>query len=397
LDPCLKEVTDSRKKPRIPTQVVVGGVLVSILCRLGSLNALAQTATSRLWKKWLHGPLASADTNARVMVQIDGKHFRQALRSLYTTRRHGKTLTPFWCGWYGLAVDGHESSASFHRHCPACLERDVETKRGVRKQYYHRIVVGTLLCGNTRMPLDMEPVRRGEDEVEAAKRLLVRLLKEYPGAFDMVVADGLYLRADFFKLAMSHSKGVMAVLKDERRDLCVDARSLLKEVQPIGYEEDGVRYQVWDMQGFRSWPQVGVPVRVVRSVERRRVTRQMTQQEEEQTAEWMWCTTVPAEELATRGIVQFGHGRWVIENEGGFNELVNEWNADHLYKHHPTAIENFWLLTMYAYNAFHAFIELNLKPEVRKRFTKRFLGLLMLCELLISILTDGDVSINLAT
>jgi hypothetical protein len=59
-----------------------------------------------------------------------------------------------------------------------------------------------------------------------------------------------------------------------------------------------------------------------------------------------------------------GHHRWDIENQG-FNELVNQYHADHLYRHDPTAIQVFWLLTQLCLNVFVAFFRRNLKPAVR--------------------------------
>ena len=56
----------------------------------------------------------------------------------------------------------------------------------------------------------------------------------------------------------------------------------------------------------------------------------------------------------------------------GFNELVNGWHADHVYKHDPDAIEAFYLLVFIAFNIFHAFWALNLKPEHRKGKTEAF-------------------------
>jgi hypothetical protein len=50
----------------------------------------------------------------------------------------------------------------------------------------------------------------------------------------------------------------------------------------------------------------------------------------------------------------------------GFNELVNGWQADHIYKHEPNAIETFLLLAFPVYNIFHASLNLNLKPQLRK-------------------------------
>jgi putative cell wall-binding protein len=81
--------------------------------------------------------------------------------------------------------------------------------------------------------LDVEEQREGEDEVSAAFRLIRRLLKHYPRAFDVVVVEGLYLRADFFELLLAHGKHIIAVLKDERRDLMEDVRGLFPLERPL--------------------------------------------------------------------------------------------------------------------------------------------------------------------
>ena len=69
-----------------------------------------------------------------------------------------------------------------------------------------------------------------------------------------------------------------------------------------------------------------------------------------------------------------------IENHG-FNELVNSWNADHVYRHEPNAIECFLLLAFLAYNIFHAFVALNLKPELRRGKTDLYWARLMAAEI----------------
>ena len=63
--------------------------------------------------------------------------------------------------------------------------------------------------------------------------------------------------------------------------------------------------------------------------------------------------------------------RWDFENHG-FHELANGWHADHVYRHRSGAIECFLLLAFLAYNIFHAFLALNLKPEVRRGRTMQF-------------------------
>ena len=176
----------------------------------------------------------------------------------------------------GLAVaviDGHESHASYRRHCSGCLERTLHTEQGDRLQYYHRQVVLMLVAGERagqpalRLLLDLEPQRLGEDEVAAALRLLERVLARYPRAFDVVLADGLYAQAPFFNFLLGHRKHALVVLKDSRRDLYQDVCGLFQLAPPRRGHYRSRECQWQDVADLRSWPQVQVPVRVVRSQE----------------------------------------------------------------------------------------------------------------------------------
>ena len=337
--------------------------------RLGSLHALAQTGKNGFWRKWLKADLPSADTMGEVSAVIESEGIRQVIKHIYRRLKRNKALAPVVGAKIALIIDGHESNSSYLRCCSGCLTRVIHTSGGDKTQYYHRHVMAQLMCGNFYLPIDMEPQRPGEDEVAAAVRLLERVVKNYPRAFSLILADGLYVRANFFQLVLQHGKAVMAVLKDERRDLLQDAMGVFKLEQATIYETDNVRRQCWDVEHFRSWTQLDYAVRVVRSLETSYVKRQRTKEIEEKISDWIWVSTIPQRELATEAFVEFGHGRWRIENSG-FNELVNYWHANHVYRHHPTAIEVFWLLTMLAFIVFHAFINLNLKPEIRGKHTK---------------------------
>lgn len=361
-----------RKKPRIPAVRVLRAVVVMGLLRLGSLNGLGQSRGERGWRSLIGGDLPSARTLGRVIGALDGEGVRGILREVYSRRKRNKSLPAFFGGWTGLILDGHESSASFLRCCPDCLSRTVRTARGERTQHYHRLVAATLLCGGERLPLDGEMQRPGEDEVACAIRLLERILRRYPRAFDVVVADGLYLRADFFNFVTRHGQEVIAVLKDERRDLMKDARALFDGPPQAILRRGKTVCECWDIEGFRSWENIDRPVRVVRSLERSTVRRQRDGQEQQNVAEWIWGASIPQARLRTEGILRFGHGRWAIENEGGFNTLVNDWHADHVYKHTLNAILIFWLVTLLVFNLFYAFINRNLKPARRIGHTAKY-------------------------
>lgn len=345
------------------------------LAQLGSLNALEQTARhNKFWQRWIGDKLPSADTIGNVATKLACDSLRKLIKHIYTRLKRNKALKPFFAGMFVLVIDGHESSSSYLMRCKGCLTRIINTLKGNRTQYYHRHVMAQLVCGNFYLPIDMEPQRPGEDEVMAAMRLLKRVLANYPRAFSLILADGLYLRANFFKLALKHGKDVIAVLKDERRDLLKDAHGLFKVEEPSVYQNGKVRRKCWDIEHFTSWTQLSREVRVVRSLE---ITHK---KKEENISDWVWAATISKERLPTEQFVELAHGRWKIENNG-FNELVNYWHADHVYRHNPIAIEAFLLLTMLAFILFHAFIGLNLKPEIRSKHTKTHWARIITAEL----------------
>lgn len=384
----LDAIRDSRRRPQISTRVILRAAAVMFLSRLGSLNALEQSRPSPFWPAWLRRRLPSADTVGRVCAQVHVDDLRILHHHVYSRLKRMKALNPPAHGWMVAILDGHESHATFRRCCPGCLKRTIHTTQGDRTQYYHRSVVVQLVGEDLALMLDAEPLLPGEDEITAALRLLDRVILVYPRAFDVVMGDALYADSRFFNWALAHGKDAIAVLKDDRRDLYQDACRLFEQMTPVVFSEKRVHYSCWDAEGFTTWPQVHRPVRVVRSLEKWTVRRQLDHQDQEMTSDWMWVTTLSKVQAATRAVVRIGHGRWTIENQG-FNEAVNAWHADHVYKHDSKAILVFWLLAMVCMNLFLAFYCRNLKPALQKAASMLQIGRLIAGELLAGVATEA--------
>ena len=379
-------VADRRRQPRIPASRVVKSVTVLFWTRMGSLNALELAAHSSFFRRWLGQPVCSADSVGRVTALMDAEGLRCGIHHIYDRLKRNKAL-PDQGGLGVAALDGHESHASYRRHCPGCWERTIRTGQTERTQYYHRQVTLLLLpgarpgCDPVRRLLDHEPQRAGEEEVATALRLLERVLGSYPRGFDLVLADALYSTAPLFNFLLARGKHVLTVRKDDRRNLYQDATALFAAFPAKAGSFRSRKCLWWDFPGLLSWPQVHAPVRVIRSQETRTVRRQLDGKDETLTSDWIWVTTLPEQSVSTGRAVALGHQRWDIENHG-FNQLVNGWHADHIYKHDPDAIECFLLMAFLACNIFQAFFALNLKPQIRKGRTKAFWSTLMAAEIL---------------
>ena len=362
------QVRDGRKFIRkYATQVVVRGLFAGIMARVGSFNALGQRRAGGFIrrKEWVGGEMPSADQTGRIVSSVVADDMRVVNRKLLRKMKRNKAFRKaFECGKGAVVVDGHEICASFLRNCPDCLERMIHKNSGDETQYYHRCVMAMWVWGDWCLTLDMEMQKSGEDEVACAWRCLERVIRDYGRSFNLVLADSLYARAPFFKQCRQRGKDVVAVLKDERREVMKDADALMEQMTPEQWEDRGRVIRCWDVDGFTSWDTMDCPVRVLRTKETKPVRRQKDGKIYMEKSEWYWVTTISKEKLQTKSAVEIGHRRWAVENEG-FNELVNEWHADHVFKHDANAITVIWLLLFVAYNLFHAFIRLNLKAAIR--------------------------------
>lgn len=373
LDEATARIRDARPKARIPAVRFVRSMLAMQWTRLGSFNALDQARPGGPWQTWLGGPVPSADALGDAAVALALDDLREELHAQYTILKRNKAIRPLPRGFLPLILDAHECGASYRREAPGSLRRTVKTAKGDRLQFYFRHVAAMLRHADGELLLDIEPIRPCEDEIAAAVRLAERLVVRYPRAFDTLTGDALYLHPDFCRLACRHGKYFLVVLKNENRDLVVDVRGLLPLVEPQRWSDGQTDIQAWDLPDLTTWTQFDEPVRVVRTLETHRVRRQRTRTSEAEQTEWMWATTIPVWKAPCRTVVPMGHGRWSIENQG-FNELVNAWHADHIYRNHPHAIAALYLLLFFAYNLFHTFLTRALKPALRASYTMAYLA-----------------------
>lgn len=328
----------------------------------------------------LKGRVPSADTVGYAYARSEPDGIRKVLVEMQKLALRKKVLrhrgrhTP-----WTVMIDAHEVSPSFCRTCPECLERKVGKEGEERVQYYHRHVMAQLVDAEPPMCLDAELIRPGEGETVAARRLIARVMRNFPFV-RVFTMDAIYLEAPVLRLIAKAGRGAIVVLKQEARDLYQDARALMR-MEPARKESvDGEEIAYWDIRGFKGWSGLeGIDIRVVRTILRRKVRHRIAKKwvETEEEQDWTWATVGIGPEVGALTIHRLGHARWDGEN-CGFNEQDRYFGLDHIYHHDPKAILNFILTLFLATFLTEVFFTRNLKNP-------RWLGmtLLGLCRLLL--------------
>lgn len=245
-------------------------------------------------------------------------------------------------------------------------ERKHKTTNGEQSEYYYRMSAANLLNTQIDLPLDIEPIIPGENEVAASRRIIERLCENCGSLFDVIIADALYMEGPFINFCADLGKNVIVVLKNNYPSLIEDAQGIFNQTQPEIWNHDNRIIRAWDSDGFVT-DTVDVPLRVLRTEETytKKVIKNGSTTYEQVTVIWWWATTIPSDCLTTKQLWKLGHSRWQIENNI-FNTLGQHWGLNHCYKHQPIAIVNFVLCLFIAFTMLQCFYKRNLKPQMRR-------------------------------
>jgi len=384
---------DTRSQPEIPTRAVGLSLVLGEVVQIASLLQLQEETKLPQWQQWVgyRDPI-SHDTLGYASARMDPDQLRQAGVWINRKLKRGKAFDASKIkGLLAVSLDANEQFCSDCRCCEDCLRREVTCKDAqgqefTKTQYYHKQVYAQLSGPELSVILDVEPMRPGEEECGTALRLLRRMRQKYgPRFFDVVVVDSWYANGPFLKTVVEELHWpVIAVLKQERYDVCQETRALTQGQPPTQVvEREGRQVEIWDESELRFTDTYPGPVRVVRVrerwTERKRVGKKWVTVQKEQN--WMWVVAGELDGYDGAAIRDLGHLRWKIENNA-FNELTQHWHLTHCAHHHPVAVLALLWIKIIAFTLFHAFAILHGKRvrlgkvtfnEVRKQIYRSLL------------------------
>lgn len=367
------KVRDKRPYPRIPTRPILLSLLMGVFIRSGSYLDISNQTKRRRWQHLIHWvKRIGDDVFGYVGERFYLEDLRQLLVEVNKQLKSNKALESCKInGLIFLSLDANEHFNSYSRCCSCCCQREVELtdadgKKQKHIQYYHRYVFAQINGPKLNMFLDLEPIRPGEGEADAALRLLGRIRRMYGVRFfDGVTIDSWYAQGPFLKSVDKLGWQWVVVLKRERMEVLQEARALSAAQKPEHQFNDQTRKRdvtLWNVNDLTFSEGYGMDrkVRVVHSneqwIENKIVGGKKTSTP--QTSDWWWMACDKMRGYPTPTVYYVGHRRWGIENKG-FNELTSYYHLEHCYHHEPVAMLAQMLILMLGFTLFNAYAGLH--------------------------------------
>lgn len=370
----VRSVRSDRPYPTIPTRCLFLSLVLGVVIRAGSYLDISKQTKRRRWQHLIHwGKRISDDAFYYVSERFYVEDLRQNLAETNKTLKANKALESCKInGLFFLSLDANEHFHSRSRCCACCCQREIqETDAAGRKQtmteYYHRYVFAQINGPRLNVLLDLEPIRPGEGEAEAALRLLGRIRRVYGARFlDAVTVDSWYVQGPFLKAVEKLGWQWVVVLKQERMEVLQEARALSAGQEPTLKFEDPTRerqVKLWEIKDLDFSASYERQVRVVHSeeswIEKKLVGGKKLSRP--QTSHWWWMVSEGLQGYQCKVVYEAGHRRWGIENKA-FNELTQFYHLEHCYHHEPVAMLAQMLILMLGFVLFSAYALLHSQP-----------------------------------
>ena len=370
---------EGRQWPQHPWKKVFDAVFLGAAMQIPSLLQIEAECRDGVLAQRI-GPISDDTIGYALQRQSPEPVFALGCEIARRLKRNGVLRSAWSRGLVVAAVDGIEICSSFTRCCDACMEREVQHKvHGQMRtdlQYYHRVVVVTVVSTPFPIPLGIRFQKDGEAEVPCALALLRDLVEQLGRRFvDILVGDAIYLQAPFVKEVEGLGLDWAFTLKENQPDLLREAERFTAG-PPAAMESDPDRELRWWHLPEVDWPVADRLVRVVKTVriDRKREVavsqdgahRKKSKTEVTQESTNFYATNFELGSISPLFVYQLGRSRWRIDTEV-FQTLTNDCHLKHPAVHQSTALVVLTMIRLLAYGLSLVFYHRQICSHARGR------------------------------
>ena len=259
--------------------------------------------------------------------------------------------------YWRVIIDGTGLFCFKEKHCENCLvttiTREKDGKEVKFKRYYHKVLEAKLvLAPNIIISLDTEfienereDVEKNDCEINAAKRLLKRLRKDYPRLPICLQGDALYAAEPVMEICRNYGWKYILTQKEARQKLLAENYAGIQKsggaetIEKAG-KENGIGEYINHVEAAAGKQETANMYRYWYETERKNGKPKIH--------ELQWITNIELTAGNLEEMIEAGRGRWKIENEGFNNQKNGIYDIEHLNSKDSNAMKNHYLMTQIA-------------------------------------------------
>ena len=368
---------EGRQWPQHPWKKVFDAVFLGASMQMPSLLQIEAECHDGALAKRI-GPISDDTIGYALQRQSPEPVFTLGCEIARRLKRIGVIRSDWSRGLVVAAVDGIEICSSFARCCDACMHREIQHKvRGEMRtdiQYYHKVVVVTVVSTPFPIPLGVRFQKDGEGEVGCALALLKDLAGQLGRRFvDILVGDAIYLQAPFVQEVEGLGLDWAFTLKENQPDLLHEAVRLTAG-PPAAVESEPDRELSWWHLPEVDWPVADRLVRVVKTVRtehKREVAvsqegahRKKTKTDVTEESTNFYATNFELGAIPPLFVYQLSRSRWRIDTQL-FQTLTTDCHLKHPAVHQSTALVVLTMIRLLAYTLSMVFYYQQIRSHAR--------------------------------
>lgn len=237
------------------------------------------------------------------------------------------------------------------KHCNNCLCTEKQMLDGKKiKFYYHKVLEAKIVLsdsvvislGTEFIENEKEDVSKQDCEINAAKRLMGKIKKEYPRLPICMQGDALYAAETIMQLCRNYDWEYLFTQKDTRQKLLDESFEWIKSGDGAE-KKNGLCEEKGNACYANHVEEVAGKKEVMNVFEYEYETED--KEGKKHTTRFQWVSSIELTKRNIEEMILAGRGRWKIENEGFNNQKNGLYRIEHLNSKNSNAMKNHYLLT----------------------------------------------------
>ncbi len=344
-----ENLTDARQQGKVTYDMKVICVtrLFALLCGITTMNSMTNKFNNEYTIDNISkivgtdlSDLPHYDTINDVFDDLDIVELRKIQKYIAYTLIRSKMFDKFrYNGKFQLLIDGTGLVSFGYKHCEHCL---VKKHHDGHITYEHQVLEAKLVFSSFVLSIDSEFIdnpnqsvieyKKQDCEMNAFKRMAVRLKKNFPKLRFIITGDALYASGPFIKLCLDNNWDYIFRLKSEK------LKTVNRDFDGIISLETGTSHNNYFLVKDYHYNQY--KFNIVRFLEKRIAHDDRT---------FTYITNLQVDDNNIKEIIVMGRKRWKIENEGFNNQKNILFDITHMCSLDYNAMQAHYLFVQFAH------------------------------------------------